>query len=151
MGILDTILGVIKNQASSNAVPGAANSTTGTSDNFLLETVISMITDPQSGGLNGLIEKVSAGGLGEQVASWVSTGQNLPISAEQIQAVLGSPFVQGLAAQMGINTADVAGSLAGLLPQVVDKLTPEGQVPGENTLLELGLAGLTSLLNTKTA
>lgn len=151
MGILDTILGVIKNQASNNAVPGAADSATGTSDNFLLETVISMITDPQSGGLNGLIEKVSAGGLGEQVASWVSTGQNLPISAEQIQAVLGSSFVQGLAAQMGINTADVAGSLAGLLPQVVDKLTPEGQVPGENTLLELGLAGLTSLLNTKTA
>ena len=151
MGILDKILGVIKNQASNNAVLGAANSATGTSDNFLLETVISMITDPQSGGLNGLIEKVSAGGLGEQVASWVSTGQNLPISAEQIQAVLGSSFVQGLAAQMGINTADVAGSLAGLLPQVVDKLTPEGQVPGENTLLELGLAGLTSLLNTKTA
>jgi uncharacterized protein YidB (DUF937 family) len=59
--------------------------------------------------------------------------------------------VSNLAAQMGINTADVAGSLAGLLPQVVDKLTPEGQVPGENTLLELGLAGLTSLLNTKTA
>jgi hypothetical protein len=66
MGILDTILGVIKNQASNNAVPGVANSATGTSDNFLLETVISMITDPQSGGLNGLIEKVSAGGLGEQ-------------------------------------------------------------------------------------
>jgi uncharacterized protein YidB (DUF937 family) len=105
-----------------------------------------MISDPQSGGLTGLIEKISAGGLGDQVASWVSTGQNLPITAQQIQDVLGSSFVQGLAQNMGINTADVAGSLASILPQVVDKLTPDGQVPGDNKLLELGLAGLTSLL-----
>jgi uncharacterized protein YidB (DUF937 family) len=144
MGILDTVLGVIKSQATNNAAPGSA-------DHNLLESVIGMISDPQSGGLSGLVEKISAGGLGDQVASWVGTGQNLPVSAEQIQTVLGSSFVQGLAAKMGINTADVAGSLAHLLPQVVDKLTPDGQVPGDNKLLELGLSGLKSILGSKSS
>lgn len=147
MGILDTVLGVIKGQATNNAAPGAAPG----SSPDLLNSVIGMITDPQSGGLSGLIEKISAGGLADQVSSWVSTGKNLPVSAEQIQEVLGSSFVQGLAAKMGINTADVAGSLAGLLPQVIDKLTPDGEVPGDNNLLEAGLAGLKSILGNKSA
>jgi len=142
MGILDTVLGVIKSQAANNAAPGTAVD----GDNHLLESVIGMLTDPQSGGLSGLVEKVAASGLGDQVASWVGTGNNIPITAEQIQEVLGSSFVQGLAQKMGINSADVAGSLASLLPQVVDKLTPDGQVPANNQLLELGLSGLKSLL-----
>lgn len=148
MGILDTVLGVIKSQVANNAAPGAVS---GGADHNLLESVIGMISDPQSGGLSGLVEKIAAGGLGEQVASWVGTGQNLPVTAEQLQAVLGSSFVQGLAEKFGINTADVAGSLTSLLPQVIDKLTPDGQVPGDNKLLELGLAGLTSLLGSKSA
>ena len=142
MGILDTVLGVIKSQAANNAAPGTAVD----GDNHLLESVIGMLTDPQSGGLSGLVEKVAASGLGDQVASWVGTGNNIPITAEQIHEVLGSSFVQGLAQKMGINSADVAGSLASLLPQVVDKLTPDGQVPANNQLLELGLSGLKSLL-----
>ena len=117
----------------------------------LVESVIGMINDPQSGGLSGLVEKFSQGGLADQVASWVGTGQNLPISAEQIQAVLGSSYVQDMAAKLGINTADVAGSLASLLPQVIDKLTPEGQIPGDNSLLEIGLKGLSSILGNKSA
>lgn len=143
MGILDAVLGAIKGQVANNTASGA--------DNSLLESVIGLITDPQTGGLSGLVEKIAAGGLGDQVSSWVSTGKNLPITAEQIQEVLGSSFVQGLAAKMGINTADVAGSLATLLPEVVDKLTPDGQVPGDNKLLEAGLAALTGLLGNKTA
>lgn len=142
MGILDTVLGVIKSQAANNTAPGTAVD----GDHHLLESVIGMLTDPQTGGLSGLVEKVAASGLGDQVASWVGTGNNLPITAEQIQEVLGSSFVQGLAQKMGINTTDVAGSLASLLPQVVDKLTPDGQVPANNQLLELGLSGLKSLL-----
>jgi uncharacterized protein YidB (DUF937 family) len=146
MGILDTVLGVLKSQAASSSAAPAAG---GSGD--LLSSVIGMITDPQSGGLSGLVEKIAAGGLADQVASWVGKGENLPISAEQIQEVLGSSFVQGLAAKMGINTNDVAGSLAGMLPQIIDKLTPDGQVPADNKLLETGLAGLTSLLGDKSA
>ncbi|MEQ1485607.1 YidB family protein [Methyloglobulus sp.] len=149
MGILDTLLGLIKSQATKNAAP-SADAPTGSSSN-LLDSVIDLISDPQTGGLSGLVEKIAAGGLGDQVASWVGTGENLPISAEQLQAVLGSPFVQGLAEKFGINTADVAGSLSSLLPQVIDKLTPDGQVPGDNKLLEIGLAGLKSILGSKTA
>jgi uncharacterized protein YidB (DUF937 family) len=144
MGILETVLGVIKSQVANSAAPTAA--APGSVDSHLLESVIGMLTDPQSGGLSGLVEKIAAGGLADQVASWVGKGENLPISAEQLQAVLGSSFVQGLAEKFGINTADVAGSLAGMLPQVVDKLTPDGNVPGDNKLLEIGLAGLKSLL-----
>jgi uncharacterized protein YidB (DUF937 family) len=144
MGILDAVLGVLKGQVANNsAAPSAAG---GVPHNDLLESVIGMIADPQSGGLSGLVEKIAAGGLGDQVASWVGKGENLPISAEQLQAVLGSSFVQGLAEKFGINTNDVAGSLSSLLPQVIDKLTPEGEVPGDNKLLEIGLAGLKSLL-----
>lgn len=148
MGILDTVLGVIKSQVTAN---NAAPGTPAGSGGDLLESVIGMISDPQSGGLSGLVEKIAAGGLGDQVASWVGKGENLPITAEQLQAVLGSSFVQGLAEKFGINTADVAGSLSSLLPQVIDKLTPDGEVPGDNKLLEIGLAGLKSILGGKTA
>jgi uncharacterized protein YidB (DUF937 family) len=153
MGILDTVLGVIKGQAANtvnNAAPAASGATTGGAGD-LLESVIGMITDPNSGGLSGLIEKISAGGLADQVASWVSTGKNLPISAEQIKEVLGSSFVQGLAEKVGIDVNDVAGSLSSLLPQIIDKLTPDGEVPGDNSLLEAGLAGLKNLLGDKAA
>ncbi|MSS76766.1 MAG: DUF937 domain-containing protein [Methyloglobulus sp.] len=110
-----------------------------------------MLSDPQSGGLSGLVEKIAAGGLADQISSWVGKGENLPISAEQLQAVLGSSFVQGLAEKFGINTTDVAGSLTSLLPQIIDKLTPDGEAPGDGNLLEAGLAGLTSLLGNKSA
>lgn len=149
MGILDTVLGVIKSQVANSAAPGAA--APGSGDNNLLESVIGMLNDPQTGGLSGLVEKIAAGGLAEQVASWVGTGNNLPVTAEQIQEVLGSSFVKGLAEKVGINTADVAGSLASMLPQVIDKLTPDGEVPGDNKLLEIGLAGLKSILSSKPA
>ncbi len=144
MGVLDTILGAVTGQAANNAAPGST-------DNNLLESVIGLISDPQSGGLMGLVEKISASGLGEHVASWVGTGQNMAITGDQIQSVLGSSFVQDLASKMGINTADVASSLAHLLPQVVDKLTPDGQVSGDNNLLQMGLTGLSSLLGNKSA
>jgi uncharacterized protein YidB (DUF937 family) len=149
MGILDTVLGVIKSQAANSAAAGAA--APGNGDSNLLESVIGMLSDPQSGGLSGLVEKIAAGGLADQVASWVGTGKNLPVTAEQIQEVLGSSFVKGLAEKMGINTADVAGSLSSMLPQIIDKLTPDGEVPGDNKLLEIGLAGLKSILGGQSA
>lgn len=148
MGLLDTVLSVLKGGPANNAASRTNAAATG---NSLLGSVIGLVTDPQTGGLNGLIEKISAGGLGEQVASWISTGQNIPISAEQIQAVLGSSFLQEMAQKAGVNTNEAAGTLATLLPQFIDKLTPEGQVPGDNKLPELELAGLTNLLGNKTA
>ena len=96
----------------------------------------------QPGGLNGLLGQFQSGGLANIFQSWVSTGQNLPISPQQIQNVLGSDAVQQLAAKAGINPQDAAAHLSNLLPALVDKLTPNGQVPQGNPLEQLqGLLG----------
>jgi len=87
------------------------------------------------GGLSGLVQSFHDNGLGSVVSSWVSTGQNLPVTADQIQAVLGNDKVQQFAAKAGI-TPDVAkAKLAELLPTLVDKLTPHGTVPESSGLL----------------
>jgi uncharacterized protein YidB (DUF937 family) len=94
------------------------------------------------GGLAGLVAKFQQGGLGDVVGSWVSTGQNMPVSPDQLGGVLGSDMVSGLANQMGVNPTDLLGQLSQMLPQVVDKLTPNGQVPQGNIQDALGGAGL---------
>lgn len=98
-----------------------------------------LINNPQLGGLSGLIQQFQQGGLAEVVNSWVSTGQNLPISAEQIQGALGSSTVQDIAAQLGLSSEQASGELAKFLPQVIDQLTPNGTVPQGGDLLAQGL------------
>lgn len=96
----------------------------------------------QSGGVEGLIKQFQAGGLDDVVKSWVSNGQNLPVTAEQIQQVLGNEKVAALARQMGVDPQQAAAQVAQVLPALVDKLTPNGQVPqGGGDLLAQG-AGL---------
>lgn len=96
----------------------------------------------QENGVSGLIEKFQASDLAETVESWIGTGENLPISSEQIQTVLGDERIQALAEKLGINTSTVAGTLASLLPQAIDKLTPNGEVSETGDLLQQGLAFL---------
>lgn len=105
----------------------------------LLQTVMHLVNNPQTGGLQGLIQSFQQGGLGDIVNSWVSSGQNLPISAEQIQSVLGGSGLQELAAKLGISPAQASGSLAEMLPQMVDKMTPNGEVPQGGDLLSQGM------------
>lgn len=142
MGLLDSIVDVVSEQAGGTA---------GNQGN-LLTSVLGMLNSPETGGLSGLVQKMVAGGLQEHVASWVGTGANLPVSGDQLQAILGSSFVQDIATKLGINVADVSGGLASLLPTIIDKLSPDGKLP-ENTdgLLEQGLAGLIGMLGNKTA
>ncbi|MHB1666773.1 MAG: YidB family protein [Thiomonas sp.] len=73
--------------------------------------------------------------------SWIGTGQNQPVSADQIHQVLGSDTVKELAAKAGIDPTQAASGLSELLPQLVDKLTPGGQIP-EGDLLSQGLGRL---------
>jgi uncharacterized protein YidB (DUF937 family) len=95
----------------------------------------------QQGGISGLIEKFQQGGLGEIAQSWIGTGDNLPISAEQIQSVLGNETVANIAAKFGVDPEQAAGQLSSVLPQLIDGLTPNGQVPeGGSDLLSAGLS-----------
>lgn len=83
----------------------------------------------QEGGLDGLMGKLRAAGLGDQVDSWVSTGQNQPISPEALSSALGPETVQKLSGSSGIDIAKLLPLLAAFLPQIIDMLTPNGQEP----------------------
>lgn len=96
------------------------------------------------GGLPGLVAKLGASGLGAQVASWVGKGENLPVSAEQIQSALGDGIIGQLAEKAGLSKEALSSALATLLPQVIDQLTPDGQV-GEHSLVQEGLGALGKL------
>lgn len=125
MGLLDSVLGAAGGQE----------------QNSVMSLVTGLITDPNSGGLTGLLDKFKSGGLGQLADSWVGTGENLPISAEQIQGVLGSEQIQQLAAKVGIAPEALSGQLASLLPQLIDKVTPNGSVPDQGSLQQ-GLGGM---------
>jgi len=86
-----------------------------------------------AGGLGGLLEQFQRGGLGDVASSWVSTGQNLPISADQLTNVLGSDVIGQLARSAGMDQGSAAGALTQLLPQLIDGLTPNGQLPQQGT------------------
>jgi uncharacterized protein YidB (DUF937 family) len=83
----------------------------------------------QHGGVQGVVDQFEKQGLGPTVRSWVGTGPNQPITASQIQQVLGSGAVQELAAKAGLSVPELTAKLAQLLPQTIDKLTPAGVVP----------------------
>jgi uncharacterized protein YidB (DUF937 family) len=98
------------------------------------------------GGLTGLVQKFEQAGLASVVQSWISTGPNLPISAEQLGQVLGSDAVKTMAQQAGIDPQAILGQLSGLLPDLVDKLTPDGVLPQGGQLGPQALQNLTGLL-----
>lgn len=122
----------------------AANSMLGDSSNPLATGLLHMINN-SPGGLSGMLQSFHDKGLGGLVSSWVGTGQNLPISADQIQHVLGSEQVKELAAKAGISPDIASNALSQLLPTLVDKLTPNGQMPQHSSLLETGMSILNSL------
>lgn len=99
----------------------------------------------QSGGLQGLANKFSQSGEGNAFSSWVGTGENQPVSGDQIQKVLGSDQVSALAAKLGVDPAQASQFLAQYLPKIVDKLTPAGKVdPAADH--QQGLANLLPML-----
>jgi uncharacterized protein YidB (DUF937 family) len=81
------------------------------------------------GGLNAIVAKLEQGGFGEQVKSWIGNGQNLPITADQLQQVLGSDTVKQLAARFNIPVDQLAKVLAQQLPTAVDQASPDGKLP----------------------
>lgn len=115
MSLLDNLMGALGGQGGGDL-------------SGLIETIGSQ---GAAGGVSGLVEAFQKGGLGEVAQSWVSSGPNQAISAEQIQAVLGSGAIGQFAEKLGVDPQVGAAKLAELLPGLVDGLTPGGQLPTE--------------------
>jgi uncharacterized protein YidB (DUF937 family) len=111
--------------------------------------VLEMIQN-HPGGLNGLVESFHANGMSGLVNSWTGTGANQPVTAAQIQQVLGSEKVQAYAQKLGISPETASSTLAQLLPVVIDKLSPNGAVSDHSNLLQMGQSILASLGKTGT-
>jgi uncharacterized protein YidB (DUF937 family) len=128
MGLLDSIVGAVTGGGAQGGGQGAQ----------LVGALLQQFGGGGGNGLAGLVQQLSQNGLGDVVQSWVGTGANLPVSAEQIGAALGgSGQLAQLAQQFGLDPNQLAGQLSQHLPAVVDQLTPGGQMPtgGMNDLL----------------
>jgi uncharacterized protein YidB (DUF937 family) len=93
------------------------------------------------GGVDGLIAKLRAGGLGGVVDSWVANGSNAPVEPAQLGAALGPDTVNQLASKTGLSVESLLPMLATFLPMVIDRLTPGGKIPadgGAGSLDEIG-------------
>jgi uncharacterized protein YidB (DUF937 family) len=133
MGMLDSLLGGLMGGAGGTAQQGQSP---------LMMMALQLIQ--QNGGLPGIISKLQNGGLAQQVGSWVGTGQNVPVSGSQLQEVLGSGSIGELAQQLGMSHGDASSNLAQVLPQLIDHLTPHGQVPDDHgDMLAQALSALT--------
>lgn len=143
MGLLDQLAGQVLGSLGSQLGAQDGAEGLGGVQGALLQAVMGLIQNSE-GGLGGLLAKLSQGGLGQEAASWVGTGANLPVSGDQLGAALGGDALDALQ-QLGLSRE----GLAELLPQVVDQLTPEGQLPASNAVFDQGLAALGGLLGSR--
>jgi uncharacterized protein YidB (DUF937 family) len=141
MSLIDSLFG---------AMSGAAGNGQSAAPNPLLQIALSMLANSGAGsaaggangglgdlgsalgglgGLGGLINAFQRNGLGDQMQSWIGTGQNMPISPDQLQQVLGQGTLGQIAQQLGLSPQASASGLSELLPQLIDRLTPNGQAP----------------------
>lgn len=132
MGLLDQLAGQVMESLGAQKQDPVAQGD-------LINSIMALVN--QAGGVQGLLEKLQSGGLAEQVASWIGTGENQPVSGDQIKDALGADNIQQIAQQAGLAPEHTTTGLAQLLPQIIDQLTPNGQVP-QGDLLEQGLGML---------
>jgi uncharacterized protein YidB (DUF937 family) len=118
MGLLEDVLGHVQQQLG----PAA-----GTTHPDLVSGVLQMLGG--SGGLASLVQQFEQAGLGHLVQGWISNGPNPPITPAQLQQVLGSGQLAGLASKLGLSPDVLTQQLSKVLPHVVDGLTPNGQIP----------------------
>lgn len=132
MGLLDAVLGGVlggQSQPRAGGGDGAA---------MLMQIVAALLASRQGGGagaagglggLAGLAEQFQRGGLGDVMNSWIGTGDNQPISPDQLGGVLGGDLLGELQQRTGMGQGDLLGQLSQMLPQMVDRATPEGRIP----------------------
>lgn len=130
MTMLDEMVGTVVKNLVGGATQGG-----------LMQQALSLVNNPETGGLAGLVQRFSNSGLDKVVSSWIGTGGNLPIEPQQVQQALGSQQINDLASRAGITPDAATRGLAEMLPQIIDKLTPDGNLP-TNQMLEQGLSML---------
>src|SRR5512144_45253 len=140
-GLLGNLMGSYLEGSQERNQFGSSNQMQG--GNLLLQIALMMLQ--QNGGLEGILGKFRQGGLSQQADSWVGTGQNMNISADQFQQVFGSSTISDLASRLGLSEQQAGSEMAQLLPEVINRLTPAGQVP-ENSNDEIA-QGLSTLVN----
>lgn len=101
----------------------------------VLASLLALMTNQDTGGFSGFINKFKDAGLGDTVSSWISSGDNAEVSNEQIESAIGSDTIGTIAEQAGIDPSQATSALAYMTPQVVSNLTPDGEVPDEESLL----------------
>jgi uncharacterized protein YidB (DUF937 family) len=137
MGLLDVLLGSLagmeQHPEDRRHEPGGG-ALGGLGPAVLMQVIAAMLanrsgTSQGSGGLGELLEQFRGAGFGEQAESWVRPGPNMPISPGDLGSVLGNDVVGGLARHTGLPQGDLLDQLSRMLPQAVDRVTPEGRVP----------------------
>ena len=138
MGLLDSLVGAAANAAFGGQQGSQAQSGgLGGIDPQILMGIVGALMN-NGGGLSGILGKLQQGGLGDAAASWVGTGANQPVSADALGSALGPDLMGMIASQLGGNQQQAAGTMAELLPGLIDQLTPQGQVPADNGMGALG-------------
>jgi len=148
MGLLDGILGnvvgsvlgggVQQSQNPLGSILGQLSGGNSSQSGNLMTAVMSMLQ--QHGGLESVLGMFRSNGMGQEADSWVGTGQNINVSADQIQQVFGKSALGDLANQLGMSHGQASSAMAQILPELVNQLTPNGQVPeNHNDLLSQGL------------
>ena len=132
MGLLDSLVG-----AALGGQQGDRAASAGGIDPQVLMGIIGALMN-SSGGLSGILGKLQQGGLADAAASWVGTGANQPVSPDALGGALGPDLMGMIAKQLGGNEQQAAGTMADLLPGLIDQLTPQGQLPADNGMGALG-------------
>ena len=120
MGLLDDIKDKIGGK------PGQGGDT-GQAGDGGLQSLTKLLS--ANGGVQGIMAKLTSSGLGQQVQSWVGTGENKPVSGAQVSQALDTDSLNKMAQETGSTPEKVSDDVAKVLPEVVDKATPDGQVP----------------------
>ena len=151
MGLLEQILGGLTGgmpgQQQAQMGSGFGGSGGGAAMMALLPIVLSMLANRGgganadmgggggTGGLGGLLQQLAQHGYGRQADSWVGTGANEPVPPDAWSKVLSPELLSAIASQAGLSEDDARTGLSNLVPEVVDRLTPQGQLAPENELL----------------
>ncbi len=101
----------------------------------LLAALLAYIAEPANGGIGGFFDRFRGAGLGGLVDSWIGTGESAPLTDAQLNAALGNEAVDSIAAKAGVERGVAASALSGMLPQVVDAVSPDGEVPDNEGFL----------------